>query len=513
MAEQDERTAVLVVGGSLVGLSAAVFLSRRGVPTVVVEKHRGSSPHPRAIGYTTRTVELYRAAGVELPASAFSGPPRRARVFSLAGEWFEESPWTPGEAAPQQELSPVSGTAIAQDGLEPILRERAGDLGADLRSGVELVELAQEEDGVLATLRERDGGREYRVRAEYVIAADGAGSGVRERLGIGRSGQGLLSVQRSILFRAPIDRFLERGVSQFQIDQPDFTPFLTTYSDGRWVLMLSDDVDLDEDEQREAVCRAVGIPDLEVELITTGRWELAALIADRFADERIFLAGDAAHQLPPNRGGFGANTGIEDVHNLAWKLAEVLDGRADPALLETYDAERRPIAWLRHQQIFARADFKAHLETEDRATEILDDAAVELGQLYRSAAVIGADDALPPAKRPDEWVGQPGTRAPHLRINGDDASTLDLFQRGWVLLSADDSWAEEVEHASESTGAPIEFVRIDVGGFPAAYGVGAVGASLIRPDGYVAWRTTAEPEGQCGALAAALTAVTVPAKV
>ena len=510
MAEQDERTAVLVVGGSLVGLSAAVFLSRRGVPTVVVDKHRGSSPHPRAIGYTTRTVELYRAAGVELPTSAFSGPPRRARVSSLAGEWYEESPWTPGQRAPQQEFSPVSGTAIAQDGLEPILRERAGELGADVRAGVELVELVQEEDGVLATLRERDGGREHRVRAQYVIAADGAGSGVRESLGIGRDGQGLLSVQRSILFRAPIDRFLERGVSQFQIDQPDFTPFLTTYSDGRWVLMLGDDVDLDEGEQREAVRRAVGIPGLEVELITTGRWELAALIADRFADGRIFLAGDAAHQLPPNRGGFGANTGIEDVHNLAWKLAEVLNGRAHPALLETYDAERRPIAWLRHQQIFARADFKAHLETEDGATEVLDDAAVELGQLYRSAAVIGADEALPPAKRPDEWAGQPGTRAPHLRINGGDTSTLDLFQRGWVLLSADESWAEETERASEETGAPVEFVRIDEDGFAAAYGVGEAGASLVRPDGYVAWRTTAKPEDPRGALAAALAAVTVP---
>ena len=185
--------------------------------------------------------------------------------------------------------------------------------------------------------------------------------------------------------------------------------------------------------------KAIGRSDIPAELITAGRWELAALIADRFSSGRVFLAGDAAHQLPPNRGGFGANTGIEDVHNLAWKLAAVLSGQSAPGLLDTYDAERRPVAELRHEQIFARADYKAYLTTPKSAAVVLDENAIELGQLYRSAAVLGASAGLPPAQRPDQWAGQPGTRAPHLWVmaDGQKLSTLDLFQRGWVLLSQD----------------------------------------------------------------------------
>src|SRR3984957_2129165 len=414
------RTPVLVVGGSLVGLSAAVFLAGHGVPVTLWEKQPNSSARPRAIGYTTRTLELFRAAGVELPATSHGhGPPRRAHVESLAGTWVDEYLWTANTAEPRYEYSPAAATAIAQDRLEPILRNRAVALGADLRPSTEMTGFTQDDDGVTVTLQPRDRAC-YRMRAQYVVAADGSRSQIRDALGINRSGEGLLSVQRSILFRAPIDHYLEHGVVQFEIKQLGLTAFLTTYSDGRWVLMLSDDIDRDGDQQRAVVRQAVGIPDLPVELLTSGRWELAALIADRFRAGRVFLAGDAAHQLPPNRGGYGANTGIEDVHNLAWKLAAVLRGEGQPALLDTYDAERRPIAWLRHEQIFARADYQAYLDGPASDVEVIDDIAMELGQLYRSSAVLGASDALPPAQRPDQWAGQPGTRAPHLTLRGAD---------------------------------------------------------------------------------------------
>jgi putative polyketide hydroxylase len=501
------RTPVLVVGGSLVGLSAAVFLAGHGVPVTLVEKHANGSAHPRAIGYTTRTLELFRAAGVELPATSHGhGPPRRAHVESLAGTWFDEYLWTANTAAPRYEYSPAAATAIAQDRLEPILRNRAVALGADLRPSTEMTGFTQDDDGVSVTLQPRDGAC-YQMRAQYVVAADGARSLTRDSLGISRSGHGLLSVQRSILFRAPIDHYLEHGVVQFEIKQRGLTAFLTTYSDGRWVLMLSDDIDRDPDQQRAVVRQAVGIPDLAVELLTSGRWELAALIADRFRAGRVFLAGDAAHQLPPNRGGYGANTGIEDVHNLAWKLAAVLRGEAAPALLDTYNAERRPIAWLRHEQIFARADYQAYLDGPVSDVEVIDDIAMELGQLYRSSAVLGASEALPPAQRPDEWAGQPGTRAPHLALRGADgqpASTLDLFQRGWVLLSPDDRWALAAERTA------VDFVCInasDVPGpmrFDEAYGIRPDGASLVRPDGYIATRWTTMPADPAAELADAL---------
>ena len=435
----DRETPVLIVGGSLVGLSAAVFLAWRKVPFVLVERHEGSAVHPRAIGYTTRTLELFRTVGVDVPQSGHGGQaPRRARVESLAGRWLEEYPWTPHtKGKPEVELSPVHATAIAQDRLEPILRQRARDLGADLRLGTELLGFTQNEAGVVARLRRRADAHEYTINAKYMIAADGATSPIRQALGVSRSGEGLLSVQRSILFRAPLDEYLEKGVVQFEIEQPNFRAFLTTYSDGRWVLMLADDVDRNADEQREIVQKALGRSDIPIELVTQGRWELAALVADRFSSGRVFLAGDAAHQLPPNRGGFGANTGIEDAHNLTWKLASVLSGESTSALLDTYDAERRPVAELRHEQIFARADYKAYMKTPKSNVSVLDDAAIELGQLYRSSAVLGAGPDLPRAKRPDEWAGQPGTRAPHVWIDvgSERRSSLDLFQRGWVVLS------------------------------------------------------------------------------
>jgi 2-polyprenyl-6-methoxyphenol hydroxylase-like FAD-dependent oxidoreductase len=498
-----ESIPILVVGGSLVGLSAAVFLAGHGVPVTLVEKYASSSSHPRAIGYTMRTLELFRAAKVELPSTTQGhGPPRRARVESLAGTWFDEYPWTAKVAKPRCEYSPEQATAIAQDRLEPILRDRAVALGADLRLSTEMIDFTQDGDGVSVALRPRDG-REYRIRARYMIAADGARSGIRDALDIGRSGRGQLSIQRSILFRAPIDHYLERGIVQFDIEQPGLTAFLTTYSDGRWVLMLSDDVDRDPDQQRAAVRQAVGIADLPVELLTTGRWELTALIADRFNSGPVFLAGDAAHQLPPNRGGYGANTGIEDVHNLAWKLAAVLRGESTNALLDTYDAERRPIAWLRHDQIFARADYKAHLGGPAGDVDVIDDIAMELGQLYRSSAVIGAAEDLPPAQRPDQWAGQPGTRAPHLVLD-DRRSTLDLFRRGWVLLSQDGRWGAAAD------GVAVDFVCLtasDVLGpitFGEAYGIGPDGASLVRPDGYIAARWTTIPTDPAAELGHAL---------
>jgi putative polyketide hydroxylase len=518
---ETQSTSVLVVGGGLVGLSTAVFLAARGVPTVVVERHAGSSPHPRAIGFTPRTMELYRAVGLgeripQVP-TGFRRP-RRVRVESLAGKWFEESDWTPksgpaaGAATATLERSPCNGAALAQDRLEPILRDRALELGADIRWNTELTHFEQGPEGVTASLRRLDGS-EVSIQAAYLIGADGHRSPVREALGIGRTGRGQLGTVRSVLFRAPLQEYLQSGVAQFTIDQPGLQAFLTTYQDGRWVLFLNDDVERDEAALKTLIGQAIGRSELPIEVVTTGRWELSALIADRFASGRVFLAGDAAHTLPPNRGGFGANTGIEDAHNLAWKLSAVLAGKSTPALLDSYDAERRPIAWLRHQQIFARPDFEGRGAGVAAAVPILDDDAMEFGQLYRSTAVLGADNTLPPAMRPEQWAGQPGTRAPHLWVTkgGERLSTLDLFQRGWLLLAEDERWVPAAAQASQALGFELECLRVGVDFQPAdpeafrtALGLGPAGASLVRPDGYVAWRSVDLPVDPVQALTEAL---------
>ncbi|MET4429721.1 FAD-dependent monooxygenase [Mycolicibacterium sp. 624] len=514
--ETIDNTSTLIVGGSLVGLSAAVFLAAQGVPTTLVERHSGSALHPRAIGYTTRTMELFRSVGIELPPSTQGGPPRRARVESLAGQWFEEYPWSPPAAAASNvaDHSPVHASAIAQDALEPILRKRAIELGADLRLGTELVSFDDTGGGVTATLRRRADGSQYRIDADYLIAADGADSGIRDGLGITRTGRGLLSVQRSILFRAPaLEQYLRQGVVQFEIEQDNFSAFLTTYSDGRWVLMLKDDVDRTEDEQWSVIRRATGIDDLRIDLITTGRWELSALIADYFSCGRVFLTGDAAHQLPPNRGGYGANTGIADAHNLAWKIAAVHNGRSEPTLLDTYSAERRPVAWLRHEQIFARADYKAYIDTPTSDTDIIDDVAMELGQLYRSLAPADVNQDLPDARRPDEWAGEPGTRAPHVWLTP-GCSTLDHFGRDWTLVTNSDAWCSAVDSVAGQLGVRVQVLCFTGGSvlhdlIAPAYGLGPGGASLVRPDGFIAWRAVTAPTSRAAALAAAVATAAV----
>lgn len=559
----DAATPVLIVGGGLVGLSAAMFLGWRGVPTVLVEKHAASSPHPRAIGFTTRTLELFRAVGIgasipEVPLG--HGRPRRVAVESLAGKWSAEAEWSPARPPdadpndpprPAWGYSPCTGAAIAQDTLEPILRDKAIELGADVRMNTELVSFEQDATGVVAALRHRDG-REYSLRAGHVIAADGHSSSIRDSLGIGRRGHGFMQVVRSVLFRAPLEAYLESGISQFELDQPGLKGMLTTYRDGRWLLMFSDDEERDEATLRAKVMQAIGRSDLEIELITTGRWVLSALIADRFSSGRVFLAGDAAHTLPPARGGYGANTGIEDAFNLAWKLAAVVSGASSPELLDTYDAERRPIAWLRHDQIFARRDYAGWATDDEKKVAIIEDDAMELGQLYRSKAVHGAGVELPPARRPEQWAGQPGTRAPHLWVSarGEHLSTLDLLQRDWALVTEDPRWCDAAARASKQLG--IEVACLHFGGaigdggtpvsppfvgpqkdrvkmeadlavvqchgtpidadafrrdFRTAFGIGPEGASLIRPDGYVAWRSIGSSADPAAAVTRALTEV------
>jgi 2-polyprenyl-6-methoxyphenol hydroxylase-like FAD-dependent oxidoreductase len=477
-------------------------------------------------------MELYRAVGLgpQIPqVPPGFGRPRRLKVESLAGKWAtQEVAWTPAKpgAEPNErpqprEYSICTAAALAQDQLEPILRAHALERGADIRLSTTLLAFEQDAEGVTASLRPRDGS-DYTLRADYMIAADGHASPVREALGISRNGRGVMRTARSILFRASLEQYLESGISQFDIQQPGFEGMLTTYRNagdraGRWLLMFAEDAQRDESGLKQMINKAIGRTDLDIEVIATGLWELSALIAEPFSLGRVFLAGDAAHTLPPARGGYGANTGIEDAHNLAWKLASVLAGTSRPQLLDTYDAERRPIAWLRHGQIFARPDYERFARPADKEVPIIDDDAMELGQLYRSDAVIGAREDLPPALWPALWAGQPGTRAPHIWVGaaGRRVSTLDLVQPDWVLLTQDQRWYTAAARATEFLGIQLRCTLI--GGavenaataeqFCAAFGIGLAGASLVRPDGYVAWRSTDLPPDPVEALAAAFAAV------
>ncbi|MEV6242571.1 FAD-dependent oxidoreductase [Lentzea sp. NPDC051838] len=481
------KTSVLVVGGGLAGTSAAMFLAWRGVDVILVEKHPGSSPHPRAVGFNARVGELLRSVGLdeELPASRMTKGfgIRRVRAESLVGRKYDETFWSPPAELSDVEYSPTTGVGVAQDRMEPILRDKARALGADIRMSTRMLEFSQDDNGVTAIVQ--GDGEPYEIKADYLVAADGHRSPIREQLGITRTGRGFMHTSRSVLFRAPLQEYLKDGIGQFVIDD---VGFLTTYGDGRWVLML-DDREYTEPELLAKINQAIGRDDLDVEIITTGRWTISASVADQFSHGRIFLAGDAAHTLPPSRGGFGANVGIEDAHNLAWKLAAVLNGESRPELLDTYDAERRPVATLCHQQIFSRNDGH-NRDGQPEDAPLYDNYAMHFGLLYRSNAVLGAGPDLPPAQLPEQWNGQPGTRAPHQWIEP-GKSTVDLFGRGWVLVADHPQW----EEAAERVGVRYERVeQLD------AFGLSEKGASLVRPDGYIAWRSTDLPDDPASTL-------------
>lgn len=543
---------VIVVGGSLVGLSTALFLSYWKVPVILLEKHPGSSPHPRAIGYTARTIELLDSVGASEALSQLGGilwsggPPRRIVVESLAGKWQGEQAWTTKQddsAAPKtskskstddfKPYSHVEGVAVAQDKIEPLLRSRALELGAELRYSHRVIHVAEDDTGVTVTAVDSRG-EEYSLRGKYLVACDGGKSPIRESLGIQRHGIGHVRALRSILFKCPrIEEYLNHGYTQFQIETGDSEAFLTTYGDGRWMLAwqeLESDADSptstpDEQSQKDRIRKAAGLDlsDEDITLITTGKWDIGGHIADRFSSGRIFLAGDSAHTLPPNRGGYGANTGIADAHNIAWKLAAVLSGQSSPALLKTYDAERRPVAQARHDQIFAREDHRRFVRDRDWArknVDILDDVSMEFGQRYESDIIIASNPAsdLPLAARPEEWRGQPGTRAPHVALKGEPDSTLKLFGKTWSVLTRDESWKAAVESASSRFGADVQFSVIgadlkeeEEGEFDRLYGFGSSGAVLVRPDGFIAWQSATKPHEIQKAFEAAFAQASYPA--
>jgi 2-polyprenyl-6-methoxyphenol hydroxylase-like FAD-dependent oxidoreductase len=490
---------------------------------VVVERHHGSALHPRARGFTQRTVEMFATAGLrdlpEIPATV--GNVRRVRTESMVSLWLEEVEWTPkgaresskSSSPPLVSGSPHTGVALAQDQIEPILRERALALGATLCLGTELLRFEERDDGIVAWVKDSRG--ERTIRADFLIGCDGNQSVVREALGIERQGVGVIQTMRSVLFRADLEQF-RHDVNQFEIKQPGLDAFLAGYGDGRWALMFHDDVERDEAAMADAIQRAIGTP-VPAEILTTGRWELTGLIADHFRKGRVFLAGDAAHTLPPTRGGYGANTGIADAFNLAWKLAAVVSGQSEAGLLDSYEEERKPIAWMRLQQTFARPDYARFASDELRATELLDPIAIELGELYQSSILERSPD-LPPVQRPEEWQGQPGTRAPH-RIatrDGIAISTLDLYGTGWVLVSSSESWSNAATAIQERTGIPVTSINVQAELGPddgplvqQDLGIGDHGASLVRPDGVVAWRSVLGP-GSVDVLVSAMKTVALP---
>ncbi len=334
--------------------SASLFLSRQGIRSLLVERHPGTSILPKARGINARTMEIYRQFGVEQAIRDAGLAPERTGLIvwteSLAGKEVERR--VPGRMSPaNRAATAVPNCLCAQDDLEPVLRRfAAAEPLAELRFNTELIEASQSADAVTAVLADRVSGTETLVRAQYLVAADGAQSRIRRKLGVRMIGHENVYDSVNILFNADLRPWTADGpAALYFVEQSDLrATFLTINASDRWGFLIHSlkhynytPADFTPERCVALIRQAVGVADLPVRVLGVSAWEASALVADRYRDARIFLAGDAAHEMPPT-GGFGLNTGVQDVHNLAWKLAAVLHGQAAVSLLDSYHAERQP---------------------------------------------------------------------------------------------------------------------------------------------------------------------------
>ncbi|MEV0247551.1 FAD-dependent monooxygenase [Nocardia sp. NPDC050712] len=493
-----ERVPVLIVGGAVSGLTMAAFLAQHGIECRLVERRAHHSAHPRMNDIGPRAMELLRGLGIQdrVRRCDEDRDSMILRVDSLAGREHDRLPM----GGPEEfgGITPERQVWCDQDQLEPILRDRAAELGADLRFGVELTGFEQSDRLVRADLRDTATGQPGTVLADYLIACDGSGSPVRERLGIGFAGPGLLALQAGILFRADLTAALRgRSFVLCMVDElQDAAPgmrlnVLLRRNLGRWTLSIPHDPELDVELSvtrcTELIRRAVGVPDLDVEMLGVDIWQMRALLADSFRRGPVFLVGDAAKTLPPT-GGYGGNSGIEDAHNLAWKIAAVLGGTAGPGLLDSYEQERKPVAQLLIEDSVVRAGLLLAGAAEGGSHQPADrpsKAAICLGYRYRAGALIAEEpETGGPTEDPRTPTGRPGTRAAHVLVDG--GSTIDLFGKGFVLLTGEDGW----ERAGADAGVVVHRIGASAAArWAAAYGVTEAGAVLVRPDGFIAWRS------------------------
>ncbi|MEI5102595.1 FAD-dependent monooxygenase [Streptomyces sp. PmtG] len=504
MAGADAEVAVLIVGGGPVGLTARALLERWCVPALLVDKRRDLSPFPRSRLVNVRSMEIFRGLGLATKITDAAFAPEYGRIRfrdTLSGPDFATAAMV-GVNAPVPE-SPVTGVVTSQDRLEPTL---LGAADADTRFGVELVGLTEHPDdpeGVTAELVDHARGERTRVRARYVLAADGAHSTVRELLGIGTTGPGALGSFTTVVFDADLDRWCaRRPAGVYFTAHGSIAP---VYPEGGWIWFGLTPEDPGGVDWPGVVSRAIG-PDsgAVADVVRVQHWVMNAFVAERFRHGRVLLAGDAAHALPIT-GGMGMNTGVADVHNLCWKLAGVLHGWAGPGLLDSYETERHPVAGQTLRQTVANTRLMVEVQTRRHDQLKAGEAAsapvelpwsdryfaqlgLVLGVAYRSAAVRADGPAPPKPSAPSEPstdyvpTAAPGHRMPHLWL-ADGRSTLDACGEWFTLFTPDPaSWAR---HTAARWPLRVEHLP---GAHPGPHGPGPHGALLVRPDGHVAAR-------------------------
>lgn len=501
----------LIAGGGLVGLTTALVLRHHGVPVTLVEKRVSTSPQPKARRFHMRSMEVFREVGVvDLVREAARDLAEHDHMAS--GRTLSEAEqlplWFAGGDSVSELPSPELPCLVAQDILEPVLRRAALDTGADVRSGTRLTRFEQDGSGVVAELHDRFADRTERVLTPYLVAADGAHSPVREALGIRRSGRGAVGEPAvNVYFRADLaDVVRGREFNLCQIEHPE-APGALASVDGRsrWVFMAPG-ATIDRDWP-QVLRTALGVPVPDLEVLSVLAWQPEMLVAERYSGGRVHLIGDAAHVMPPYAAS-GANTGIADAHNLGWKLAAVLTGIAAPALLDSYDAERRPAGWFAADQSSRRSGDLRGAPDPTLAHPFVLAAG---GFQYPTGVLVGGPDQGGDIEPVTEFTpaGRVGTRVPHRWLDAAKTrSTIDLAGPGWALAVTDDP--DRWTAGGRSAPLPLPVHRVDADFLTPGH------ALLLRPDHVVAWRG-ANPGAVPGILRALLlgaqTGITAPADV
>jgi 2-polyprenyl-6-methoxyphenol hydroxylase-like FAD-dependent oxidoreductase len=521
-----QKIPVLIVGGGPVGLALACDLGWRGIACTLVEQGDGTIVTPKMNEVNIRTMEFCRRWGIADAVHACPFPPDYpldvAFVTSLSGYELGRVPRPPRMNAAPERYSPMRLQVCSQMWFDPILQSFARTFPhVSLRYRARLEAFEETDNGVRAEIVDLEEGRRERIEAQFMVGCDGANSLVRRSLGIALDGE-TLGHPVHFYFRAP--NLLETCGRQ------PATFFIAVDRHGAWsnvriidplnamwrLMVLDAGPGLTpETVEREAYLRrALGLS-LEVEWLGTSIWTRRSAVAERYSNDRVFLAGDAVHQLSPT-GGLGMNTGIADAVDLGWKLAATLSGWGGDGLLSSYDAERQPIGT---RNVRMAAEFHSEEQRHGNGTVAIEEDSVggsqvrarvgealvrDIGRMWRTPGLqigyryedspICVPDGTPPyPDDPHDFVAsaRPGSRAPHVWL-GDGRSTLDSYGRGFVLLRLGTNSPDvaAIESAAAARRVPLETIMVTQPDVVQLYQHRLV---LVRPDGHVAWRANELP--------------------